>query len=205
MAGLMLKPDELDTLRTVVDALTRLEIRYAIGGSVASSLLGISRTTVDGDLCVEAFPGKEKQLVAAFDAFPDYYLSLTAIQEAVRSRRSFNIINSASGFKVDLFVQKSRPFETGILDRACSEFLREDDAAPVKLVSPEDCVLLKLEWYKKGSGLSDRQWQDILGVLRVRQPDIDIDYMRHWANELKVADLLEEALQDVDLNPHNET
>jgi hypothetical protein len=199
MAALSLQPDELNTLRTVVSALSQLGIRYAIGGSIASSLLGISRTTVDGDVCVEAFAGKEKQLVAAFDGLPDYYVSLPAVQEAVRSRRSFNIINSASGFKVDLFVQTSRPFEAGLLDRARSERLREDDADPVKLVSPEDCVLLKLEWYKKGSGLSDRQWQDVLGVLRVQQPDIDLEYMRRWAAELKVADLLDEALRDADL------
>ncbi len=199
MARLSLKPDELDTLQTVIAALRAAEIRYAIGGSIASSLLGISRTTADGDLCVEPFAGKEQRFLDQFTDKPDYYVSRTAVDEAVRLRRSFNVINTSTGFKVDLFVQTRRPFDACLLDRSRPDRLREDSVESVQVVSPEDCVLLKLEWYRKGSGLSDRQWQDILGVLRVKGQEIDLAYLRHWANELNVADLLEEALCDADL------
>ncbi len=62
--------------------------------------------------------------------------------------------------------------------------------------SPEDVILTKLEWYKMGAGASDRQWGDILGVLKVQRQHVDLEYLRHWAAEINVAGLLTRALQE---------
>ena len=86
--------------RVVIRVLDQLSIAYLLGGSVASSIHGIDRYTRDADLAVEPFPGKEAQLAGSFGA--DFYLSLPAIEEAVRNRSSFNIINTSSGFKIDV-------------------------------------------------------------------------------------------------------
>lgn len=62
--------------------------------------------------------------------------------------------------------------------------------------SPEDVILTKLEWYKMGGGVSERQWGDILGVLKVQRQKVDLEYLRHWATEIGVADLLTHALKE---------
>ncbi len=66
------------------------------------------------------------------------------------------------------------------------------------LASPEDTILSKLEWYRMGGEVSDRQWRDILGVLKTRSGELDLGYLRTWAGELKVADLLERALKEAE-------
>ncbi len=65
--------------------------------------------------------------------------------------------------------------------------------------SPEDTILNKLEWYKMGGEVSDRQWNDILGVLKVQGAALDMNYLQRWAAVLDVTDLLESALVDAGL------
>jgi hypothetical protein len=76
------------------------------------------------------------------------------------------------------------------------------DSSPVQLffASAEDTVLAKLEWYRKGGCVSDRQWRDLLGVLKVQSAALDKSYMREWANTLGVTDLLSRAFEDADLS-----
>jgi len=190
-------PEELGTLRTVVAVLDRFGLDYALGGSIASSLLGKPRFTHDADLTVVPFPGREAEFAASFP--PDYYVSVSAVEEAVRRRSSFNVINTMTSFKVDFFVRKNRPFELSLMERRRATPLFDVEGESIQVVSPEDCILLKLEWYRKANEVLDNQWEDVQGVLRVQGPDIDLAYLRHWANELNVADLLEEALGDADL------
>ena len=61
--------------------------------------------------------------------------------------------------------------------------------------SPEDTVLAKLEWFRLGGETSERQWWDVVGILRVTE-GADHAYLRRWAAALSVADLLERALAD---------
>jgi hypothetical protein len=119
----------LDVLREVVDAFTRLDIPYALGGSMASSIHGIARFTLDADITVEPFPGKEATLAASFRS--DYYLNLKAIEEAVRRQASFNIIHTRAGFKVDVFVRKDDPFEQSAMARRLAITLADSPAATI--------------------------------------------------------------------------
>jgi len=64
------------------------------------------------------------------------------------------------------------------------------------MASAEDTVLSKLEWYRLREGVSDRQWQDVLGVLKVQGERLDLAYLRQWAAELGVAELLEKAIAE---------
>jgi hypothetical protein len=171
-----------------------LDIPYALGGSIASSLLGKPRFTEDPDLAVEPFPGKEPELIARFG--PEYYVSLAAVREAVRERSSFNIVHTTSGFKVDVFVRKDRPFEQSVMMRRRSVPVADRPEDCIVLVSPEDIILLKLEWYQVGGGISDCQWKDVLGVLKVQAGKLDENYLDQWATELKVSDLLTRARQE---------
>ena len=76
-----------------------------------------------------------------------------------------------------------------------------DSATPTFYVqSAEDLVLSKLQWFRLGSGVSDRQWNDILAILRVQQFVVDFDYLDRWARELDITDLLDKALDEAGLN-----
>jgi hypothetical protein len=186
--------ENLPVLRQVIAILSRLDIPYALGGSWASSLLGKMRFTQDADLTVEPFGGKEEALCAAFGE--DYYVSLAAVQQAVRQRSSFNIIHTPSAFKVDVFVRKERPFEQSLMQRRQARFLADTPGEAMQFVSPEDIILLKLEWYRLGQESSERQWTDILGVLEVQAGRLDEAYLDRWAADLGVADLLARARQE---------
>jgi hypothetical protein len=184
--------EHTEIVQEIIAVLTRLDIPYAVGGSWASCLLGKMRFTIDADLTVEPFPGKEAAFCAAFGE--DYYVSLPMIQDAIRRRSSFNIIHWPSGFKVDLFVRTDRPFEASVLARRRPHLLEEGQS--VILVSPEDIILLKLEWYRLGGGASERQWTDVLGVFEVQAGRLDQAYLDHWAADLGVSDLLQRARQE---------
>ncbi len=186
--------DNLDVVREVMAAFTRLGIAYALGGSWASSFYGEPRSTRDADVTVEPFPGREAAFVASFG--PDYYVSPDAVSQAIRETRSFNIINTIAGFKVDVFVRKDGAFDRSVMGRRVPITAPSDPWHPLVMISPEDSVLLKLEWYRLGNEASERQWLDILGVLRVQAGRLDEAYLDRWAADLGVADLLGEARRD---------
>jgi hypothetical protein len=184
----------LRVLREVIGAFARLSVPYALGGSMASSVLGVQRSTQDADIAVEPFPGREDDLAACFG--PDYYLSLPAVRDANRNRSSFNVIHTTSGFKVDVFVRQDRPFELSAMARRTAISLPDAPEQPVSFFSAEDVILFKLEWFRLGEGVSDRQWADVLGVLKVRADKLDFAYLEKWAAELGVQDLLARVRQE---------
>lgn len=188
--------DNIAVLREVLFVLERLHIVYAVGGSWASSVYGIPRMTRDADVSVEPFPGKEKELAGAFGEA--YYVSLEAITQALRERSAFNIIHFATGFKVDIFVQGDDPFARSMMQRRRLMSAPGTSGDSFVIVSAEDIVLLKLRWYRLGNEISDVQWSDILGVLRGQAENLDHEYLAHWARELRVNDLLDRALADVE-------
>lgn len=186
--------DNLPVVQEVAAALTRLDIPYALGGSWASSLLGKFRFTHDADLTVEPFPGKEAALCQSFGE--DYYVSLPAVQQAVRQRSSFNIVHTPTAFKVDLFVRKERPFERSVLARRRAHPLPGLPGQTISLVTPEDVILLKLEWYRLGGEAADQQLKDVIGVLQIQAGQLDQTYLDRWAADLGVSDLLARVRQE---------
>lgn len=184
----------LHDLREVLRVFTALGVPYALGGSMASSIYGTWRSTFDADITAEPFPGKESQLVAAFGE--DYYISLPAVQQAVRQRSSFNIINTSTGFKADVFVRKDRPFEQSALSRRVRVDMPDVPGETLTLYTPEDVILFKLWWYRLGQESAYQQWGDVLGVLKVQADRLDPAYLNHWAADLGVSDLLERARQE---------
>lgn len=181
--------------REVVRILDRLGIVYALSGSLASAVHGIDRYTRDANFLIEPFPGKEAAFVGELRS--DYCVSDSAVREAVRSRTSFNVINTSTGFKADFFVRKDVPFETSALGRRMTLTLPDDPSQPLAFHSAEDIVLLKLRWYRLGNEVSDQQWNDVLGILRTQGDRLDGVYLDQWAAELGLSDLLTRARGEV--------
>ena len=179
----------------VVRLFEQLGISYYVGGSVASSAYGLPRTTLDADLVAVVRASQAAPICESLQK--TYYASLPAIQSAVQRESSFNVIHLASMFKVDVFVCKRRPYDQTALTRLRPGTIGpQDDQLQVMLASPEDVVLSKLEWYRLDGEVSERQWLDVLGVLKVQHAAIDRPYLEQWASELGVADLLHRALTE---------
>jgi hypothetical protein len=153
---------------------------------------GLPRTSIDVDLAAELRPEHVAPLVGALSG--EFYVSAPRVKEAVDARRSFNVIHLATMMKVDVFVSRERPYERALFDRLTPEFL---DAGGTSMPHPvpraEDVILLKLEWFRAGGEVSDRQWGDVLGVIKVAGQSLDRDYLSRWADDLGVADLLQRA------------
>src|SRR5947209_7019394 len=186
----------LAAITPIVEALEQLGVNYHIGGSVASSVHGIVRATIDADLVAEPRQEHVRPLVKRLEA--DYYIDEDAVKDAVSRRSSFNAIHLETMLKVDVFIPKARLFDQEELRRVRLQPLVEN-TRPFYVASPEGTILNKLEWYRMGGEVSDRQWNDILGVLKVQGTNLDMAYLQRWAVALNVADLLERALVDAGL------
>ena len=116
-----------------------------------------------------------------------------AMEEAIARAGSFNVVHLATMFKVDLFVRKDSPFDRKSFERSREEEIG-DPPVRVRVSTPEDTVLHKLLWYEKGGRGSSRQWEDVIGVLRVQAGKLDDEYLVSWARRLGVLELLERAL-----------
>lgn len=189
-------PDILAAITPIVEALEELGVPYHIGGSVASSLYGLPRLTIEVDLVAVLHLGHVRPLVKSLQTI--YYIDEEMVRDAISRRSSFNIIHQDTILKVDVFIPKSRLFDQEELRRAQQEVLLEGTRS-FNVASPEGTILNKLEWYRMGGEVSDRQWNDILGVLKVQGTDLDMNYLQKWAASLNVTDLLERALVDAGL------
>lgn len=176
-----------------VDILENLNISYAIGGSIASSFYGQVRFTQDADISAESFSDKIAVFCEALQS--SFYVSEQAVRQAHQHRTSFNAIHFDSAFKIDVFIVSNDPFKRQVLWRRKQVIFPEKPDRSYAFVSPEDIVLLKLQWYKDGGAISEKQWNDILGVIKNQQDELDREYLREWALKLSVSEFLEKAIQ----------
>jgi hypothetical protein len=172
----------------------KLGVPYLIGGSLASALYGMVRTTQDADLVAEMRLEHLQPFVAALK--DEFYVDDEMIAESIQRNSSFNIIHRETMFKVDVFIPRPRPFLRSQLARAQKQTFTFETEVSAKFASPEDTILSKLEWYRMGGEVSERQWRDVLGVLKTRAGDLDLNYLRKWAGELHVGDLLERSMKE---------
>lgn len=185
-----------DVLLRVVEILDMLGIPYMVGGSFASSVHGIPRMTYDADLVAEI--GLEHVAVLVANLQDEFYVDAEMIREAIQRQSPFNVIHLQSMFKVDVFPLKTRAFDQVEFARRRKERLLEDREEKVYVTTPEGIILSKLEWYRMGGEMSERQYRDVLGVIRQQNESRTLDwgYLTHWARELGLEDLLERARED---------
>lgn len=186
-----------DTLRAALVAaaeLERLGVRWFLGGSLASSIHGVPRATFDADLMADLRPRHVRPLLGGLGE--EWYADETAIREAIERCSSFNLIHLDTAMKVDVYIPRPRAFDSGEFTRSRIINLGDDAPVAARVCCAEDIVCAKLEWYRLGGEDSERQWGDILGVLRLSGATLDQELLRGNAGELGVSDLLERAQRE---------
>ncbi len=190
----MIDPRVLPILQPIIERLERLGVRYHVGGSIASSALGTPRSTLDVDLVAELRPQHVTQLLPLSAWF---YLDEEAIRTAIDARRAFNLIHFDTALKIDVFVPEDHWFTDAEMARART--LATESGSCLRVKSPEDLILRKLLWYRHARETSERQWTDVLGVLRVQAATIDVTYLRESGARLGLDALLSRALQEAEI------
>lgn len=186
-------PDPLRVALAASGILDRLGIPHVITGSFASSVHGEPRSTDDVDVVADVRPAHVPPLITALAA--EWYVSEPAMREAIDAGTSFNAIHLPTGVKVDIFVVGNDPFDARRVADARPMRLGEP-AAVLRIDSAEHILLRKLEWFRRGGETSDRQWRDVLGIIRTQGTRLDRAELATWADRLGVADLLARAIRE---------
>jgi hypothetical protein len=188
--------EQSDLLRRVLEVLDGLKIPYFLVGSLASAAYGEPRLTQDIDLVITLSADQTAALCAAFPS-DDFYVSLPAAEQAVRSRGQFNVIHPASGNKVDFMIARVDPWDRSQLARRREVPVFPD--RPAYVAAPEDVILGKLLYYAEGG--SEKHLRDITGILRVSGELVDRDYVAHWAKQLHVEEIWRAVLERLGESP----
>lgn len=188
--------DPIAVVSKVIAVLDDIGIPYAIGGSFASSVHGFPRTTNDIDLVADVRAEHVQSLVDLLAE--DFYVAREAVTEAIRLERSFNLIDHASAFKVDVFVCGSDAFRQAQIAHARNERFR---GAALRVLTPEHTILAKLQWYRAGGEVSERQWRDVLEVILVQGDGLDLGYLRDEAERMDLSRFLSRALAEAGSGP----
>jgi hypothetical protein len=181
--------DPIAVAVTVADALDQLGVAYTVGGSFASSVAGEPRSTLDIDIVAALEDVHVAPLIAKLES--SFYVDEHALRRAVAERRSTNLVHQDSQIKIDLFIAGGTALDFQQLARRQAVDL---GGRTLYVHPPEDILLQKLRWFRLGGEASDRQWRDIVGIVRVQSGRLDVAYLREHAPTLGVADLLEHAL-----------
>jgi hypothetical protein len=188
-------PESIRIALHVTTLLHDLGVPYLIGGSMASIVHGEMRLTNDLDLVADISEAQIPALVAALQN--EFYVDELSLRRAVRERKSFNLIYLPTVFKIDVFIHHGDEWAVEQMRQSEAKALLFGDEATVRNVaSAGTMVLQKLLWFRKGGGVSERQWRDVQGILKVQGERLNVSYLRQWADDLRVSDLLERALSE---------
>jgi hypothetical protein len=183
--------DPILALRDLVAVFDKLSIAYFIGGSFASGARGEFRATNDIDVICQITPANFASFIAEIKI--NFIVDEVGFRENFLLKKAYNILHEETFLKVDLF-SKLGEFEYSELERATTVILPEHNFS-IRVASAEDVILSKLRWYRSGGEQSERQWSDVLGVVRVQAQALDLEYLKIWAEKLGVADLLQKLIR----------
>ncbi len=186
----------LDLAIQIATILDDLNIAYALGGSLASSLVGEPRSTIDVDMAAQL----ESSTIEIFlEKLPnEIYVPLDSVKSAVKFNSSFNLIDIENSLKIDIFVCSDDTLDTQQIKRRVLIDLPGRDYK-LWVTSPEDQVLRKLNWYLLNNKALGKQISDVIGVLKINKNTIDIKYMIEQSKTLGLFKLLMQVLEQSDI------
>ena len=187
-------PDILLAVQPVIQAFEKLSIPYYIGGSIASSVYGMARATLDVDIVADLKINHIAHLNLILEH--QYYIDEDMIADAIRTNSSFNLIHLETMIKIDVFLHKEDPYAEMALQRKRKDTLEERANVEFYFSSPEDIIIAKVQWYKIGGFVSERQWLDVIGVIKVQGDLLDKKYLKRWSQKLGLSSLMQKAFDE---------
>ena len=188
----MKKNEIISAIEPLIKAFDELGISYYIGGSIASSAYGKARATMDVDMVLNLQTSHVKYLSEKLNKI--YYLDEEMISSAIKNGTSFNLIHLDTMLKIDAFILNDQPYPLAAFERKVKDKLDDEpNSINVYICSSEDIILNKLMWYKMGGKISERQWNDVVGVIKVQDERLNKDYLKKWSQHLGIIELLEQA------------
>ena len=160
-----------DVFQRITAALNKAGILYMVSGSFASSYYGSQRSTRDIDLVIEATPSQLRTLAEGLHG-DQYYFELDSALESMRRQSLTNIIDFATGWKIDLIFLKSRHYDREAFRHRQPIKMHDVD---LFIASIEDTIISKLEWSKMGQ--SQRQLEDVAVMLQAESGALDRSYL----------------------------
>lgn len=191
--GQIVDADSIRLALRIAEIFDALAVDYLIGGSVASSILGEPRATLNVDIVAD-LQSHVQSLVQVMTG--EFYIDERMITQAIECKSSFNVIHLDTMQKVDIFILSDQPLAQSEMQRRQQLVITQNPEKLAWLPTPEDIILQKLIWYRMGNRLSDRQWRDVLGVLKVQADKLDFNYLTGWAETLNLTDLITQALEE---------
>ncbi len=174
----------LSVLKPFITVLDNLSIPYYIGGSIASSVFGLPRSTLDIDIIADIQSAHIPELKAQLEKI--YYIDEDMIHDAIERVSSFNLIHLETAMKIDVFIPPKDNYHNTAENRKKRDILIEHDkSSEFYFASPEDIILNKLKWYKMGNQVSEKQWLDVIGVINVQADFLDREYLKSWSKMVK--------------------
>ncbi|MBR8832567.1 MAG: hypothetical protein DSM106950_00615 [Stigonema ocellatum SAG 48.90 = DSM 106950] len=200
--GKIVDAESIQLALKVAEIFDTLAVKYLIGGSVASSILGEPRATLDVDMVADLQIYNVEPLITLM--IGEFYIDEMMVKEAIHRQSSFNVIHLDTMQKVDIFILSEQPLAQLEMQRRQQLVITQNPERSAWLASSEDIILQKLIWYRLGNQVSDRQWRDVLGVMKVQADRLDFKYLRDWAERLNFATLMEQAFREAGLNENSE-
>ena len=186
--------DAFEAALRVLEVLDDIRVPAFVGDSLASTVFGTPRSTIDADLIAHLRPVHVNPFIEQLGT--DFYMDEHAIRSAIDSQGCFNVIHLESMMKVDVFTAKDRAFDQNQLTRIVRKNIHPDSDITIPFSSPEDVIFAKLEWYRLVNEMSDRQWLGVIGIIKIMIRNLDFDYLKSWAKQLDISDLLEKATEE---------
>lgn len=178
--------DLVSLLKIVKKRLDKAGIPYMVSGGMAVSFWGFPRTTHDIDIVIEAQEKDKNKIIRLFEK--DFYISDVAVEEAIKNRFTFNIIDNKSGLKIDFWLLKRDAFGKSEFQRKLKKRMFGED---IFIISPEDLILCKLIGFEETK--SSRRLQDAKSILQTSR--VDMDYIKAWAERQGTTGILKELLE----------
>ena len=175
-----------EAFRLLRSALEASGIRFAVGGSWASAAYGEARFTHNENLLADFDANSLERFLSMLPAA--FHADADEARNLFRQGRAFNVIYMPTALKFDLFPAKAFPIGTEEIERAVMLPNSGFGEEPVPFVSPEDILLAKLDWFRHGGEVSERQWRDLEGIIRTRSGSLDRSYQKRGAERLGVAE-----------------
>ena len=155
------------------------------------------RATVDADFIADIKPAQIHDLILVLK--DEFYMDPDMILDSIIHQSTFNLIHMDTMFKIDVFILKDRPFEINEMHRRILQIIGDEPSHKAYFVTAEGSILAKLDWFKAGGELSERQWKDVQCILRLQKDRLGLVYLKKLSAEMGLADLFSRALAEAGL------